>query len=97
MEVTEQVVAKLDPPTGNPILNRPGQILACEVLEGLPVIDPSTEDVAGHQVHEVKALASLHQRSVVRSADEVTRVVHVDVKVSAVPAASRRVIETIRL
>jgi hypothetical protein len=66
------------------------EVVAHGGLERLPVVDPGPADVAGDQAHEVQALSQLHAGGVVGAADQVTRVVHVDVEVAAVPAAGRR-------
>ena len=91
--MAEQVVAVLDGEAGHPLGGRPGEVVAHGGLERLPVVHPGLAEVAGDQAHQVQALPELHAGGVVGAADQVARVVHVDVQVAAVPAPGRGLVQ----
>jgi hypothetical protein len=91
VHVAEQVVAVLDAGARDHPVGRPGQIGAGGGLEQLAVVDQRGLAVARHEVGQVQPLAALHARGVLRRADQVAAVVHVDVQVAAVPAVGGRV------
>jgi hypothetical protein len=97
VHVSQQVVAVLDAHPRHGVAGRPREIHPRGRFEQLTVVDERPTQVAHGQVHEVEPLAELHPGRVVRGADEVSTVVHVDVQVAAVPAPRRRVEQPSRI
>ena len=86
VEVAEEVVAILDAHRGEVVLVAPRDRRSHPGPEGPLVDDSRRGKVAGDEIRDAESFATLHQRRMVRTADLLTGVVHVDVHVAAEPA-----------
>ena len=95
--MAEQVVPVFHAHSRHGVAPRPRQIRFGEPLEHLSVVDERGLAVGREQVGQVESLAKLHPGRIIRRADEVAAVVHVDVQVGAVPAVGGGVEQSPRI
>ena len=86
MEVPEKVIAELDPIAGHMPLSRRREVLPCECLERLAVVDASRAQVGREQTHDVEPFTDLHAHGLLGRDHQVTGVVGMHVEVGAEPA-----------